>query len=198
MKKSVIMMSVAFMCLTLVSGCGKNERRICEAKGDAWYWDGSDKTCKEKTDTDTAQGTDQTPSTNQTQGTSSSKGVKSDYFILVIPSSADNNSRRVVYASIPDTPILGFIDDNESISVVSVEDAEGCLKVHKSYLPGLKVTVKPVYRGGVVAIDVCGGSDTDIEIKCGLDVYELEADGSGLKKRSKTPPTDCKELKLEE
>lgn len=189
---------MSLFMLTLVSGCGKNEKRICEAKGDDWYWDGSSNTCKEKTDTDPAQGTDpNTQGTDTTQNTSKG-GVRSDYFILVIPPSADDNSRRTVHASIPDAPWLGFIDNDESISVVSVVGKEGCLKVHRSHLSGLEVTVQPVISGRVSITDVCGGSETDIERKCGLDVYELEATGSGLKVRSTPPPTDCTELKLEE
>ena len=208
MSSKLITLSVVFMCLTLLNGCGKNEKRICESKGDNWYWDGSDNSCNEKTDEDAGQDTD------QTEGANALDGVKSDYFILVLPIAADKQSLYKVSASISLDKSTGWynptgwFDKKESISITSSVDKEGCLKVSKSYISNLKVSVTPksTVTGRVVVNrqNLCGGSDTDIEKKCELDVYELASEGSELqkrmtlKKRTAVLPTECQELKLEE
>ena len=167
---------MAFFALTLTNSCGTEDTEDTGTKGDAGT----------STDTGTSKGGD----------TPTGADVKSEYFTLLVPPAANNESRRVIYAIIPDTPLFGFARD-KSVSVVSAIDGDGCLKVHKSYLPSLKVTVKP-YRGSISAVDnVCGGQDTDIEQKCELGVYRLDSEGVGLKKADPTA-ADCEELKLDE
>ena len=39
----------AFVIFVSLSGCGKSEEKKCKEKDTDWYWDESDKECKEKT-----------------------------------------------------------------------------------------------------------------------------------------------------
>ena len=107
--RKLIMIALAFFALTLTNSCDTEDTEDTGKGGDAGT----------STGTDTSKGGD----------TSKDADVKSDYFTLLVPSAADNESRRVIYAIIPDTPWVGFARD-KSVSVVSAVDGDGCLKVH--------------------------------------------------------------------
>ena len=195
-----MIMGLAFLVLTLLSGCGKSEKQKCEAKGDTWSWDGSDNTCKEK-DSST-QGTGTTAKTSescQSQSggyvwdSSNSQCKKVDYF-MVIYKDMLVNVYLVKDISLVKEDTVPEDTNTEALVSMREKNQNRCVKVHESHLPKLIVRASKAGWFSVSKDEVCRGA-TAAESKCELGVYEVVSendDNFSLKKANLVEErTDC-------
>ena len=182
-------MGLAFMCLTLVSGCGKNEKRICEAKGDAWYWDGSDNTCKEKSKEADPSAANTAEACKAKSGeyvwdAGHSQCKQIDYFMLIFPKDTDLHT-----VSVHLVKSGGGVEETELFM-----EKDQCVKVHESHVPQLRVKIKTSYFS-LGYDEVCtGAAATGAGDKCLLGVYKIDSEGKLNKVTSDEERQGCTTL----
>ena len=192
--KLIVLAGLFFISLTLLIACGKNDKGICESKGDNWYWDGSDNSCQEKeegaeTAPPSSEGVSGLPNTNTEEACKAKTGgdyvwdaslsecKQLDFFMLIYPKDSDLFKVHVAL-------------ENKKEQYIDKQSENKCIKVYESHLPKLKVRVKASYFSWGYD-DVCEGTATaGAGEKCLLGVYEIDSEGQ-LNKVADEKRTDC-------
>ena len=207
-----IIMGLAFFTLALVNGCSKSEKEKCEAKGDNWSWDSSDKKCKEKKGEASTGGasTAEIPTGAETPEVVTQEACKLKKRYKWDSNSAQCKEMEYLFLIVPyvapgDKVLLGYslydhesINDYEGLLGVRWQLGPGvCIKIHKFDLFRIRVVVRrPVDRTKTWKvtedINVCIGESkrgTDTDVRCSVGVYEI--DGVRLKTLSPDKGSTC-------
>ena len=194
MQKATIVI-FAFLTFVLTSGCGKSEKEECEDKGTGWYWDESDKECKEKTPGgtkgDAAGGAANTGTTASTQiaeteaqescksksgyvwNTENSQCKRINYFMLIRPSKSEVFGVYMI-----------LIGEEYGYKNTFLKQENDCVKVHEPELPKLKVKAQ-WSQYGMLYNDICSYPDAKNRSHlpqpplCELGVYTISVNDDG-------------------
>ena len=192
----------------MLFGCGKGEKEKCESKGSDWFWDESDKKCKEKTGGTSIAGTsagEETPGVVTSEAScklkpgyewdsNSSQCKEKEYLVLMVPENFDEI--LLLGYSLYNYESINDYGDQLGVLVQLIHGV--CIKIHKFDLFRIRIVVRRrvIQQGGTWTeredVNVCIGSNkrgTDTDMRCEVGVYEV--DGVSLKKLSPDKGSEC-------